>query len=189
MLVEITAKDGNENELQDEFRNGRCGPGTDPRDHIKKLQDPQEKLEQRHEILKTDDDIIHQVLEVVGSKHRHAGESLKHDMVVNENVTLEKASKRLGARHNEIKRRKKSRKKHRKRRDDSDSESESNESSEETAEDKGLAGRVIEELRRETNPEMRRQLVPSWRERDRSHGDEEKGHAARDGQQNGMGSG
>ena len=68
VLVEITAKDGDENELQDEFGNGRCRSGTDPRDCIKKLQDLQEKLEQRHKIIKTDDDIIHQVLEVIGSK-------------------------------------------------------------------------------------------------------------------------
>ena len=76
------------------------------------------------------------------------------------------------------------RKKHGKRRDDSDLESESSESSEETEDDKGLAGRVTEELRREIIPEMRRQLMPSWREKDRSCGDKEKGHAAGDRQQN-----
>ena len=61
------------------------------------MQDPQEKLEQRHKIIKTDDDIIHQVLEVVGSKCRCAVESLKHDMMANENIASEKASKRSRA--------------------------------------------------------------------------------------------
>ena len=67
---------------------------------------------------------------------------------------LEKVSKRLGARHNEIKRSRKSRKKCRKRRDESNLESGSSASSEETEEDKGLAGRVMEEIKRETIPEM-----------------------------------
>ena len=52
-------------------------------------------------------------------------------------------------------------------------------------EDKGLTWRVMEGLRREIIPEMRRQLALSWRERDRSHGDGKKGCAAVNGQPNG----
>ena len=40
-------------------------------------------------------------------------------------------------------------------------------------------------MKKETIPEMQKQLAPCWRERDRSHRDEEKGCAAGDGQQNG----
>ena len=36
----------------------------------------------------------------------------------------------------------------------------------ETEDGKGLTGRVMEELRKEMIPEMRRQLMPSWKERD-----------------------
>ena len=116
--------------------------------------------------MKTDDGIMHQMFEVLGSKCKGAVESLKCDMLMSENVTLEMTSKPLGARHNEMKRSKKSEKKRRKRRGDSDSMSESSESSVETEDDRGLAWRIIEEVQKETMPEMRRQLVSSWRDRD-----------------------
>ena len=87
VLAEIIAKDGNENELLDKFGNGRCGSGTDPRNYIKKPQGSQEKLEQRHKTIKTDDDVIQQALEVVGSKHKHTVESLENAMVMTDNVT------------------------------------------------------------------------------------------------------
>ena len=103
VLAKITAKDEDKCEPQDEFGKGRFRSGSDPRDCIKKLQELQEKLEKRHSVIKTDDDITHQVFEVSGSEHKYTVESLKHDMVINENMTLEKASKRLGARCNEIK--------------------------------------------------------------------------------------
>ena len=78
-----------------------------------------------------------------------------------------------------MRRKRRSRKKKRSRRWDSDSDSESSKSSEETVEDGRLTGRMIEEkMKREIIPEMRRQLVPSWRENNRAHGDAEQGHTA-----------
>ena len=77
VLVEITSKVGDKNESQDEFRKGRFKSRSDPRDHIKKLQELQVKLEKRFQIIKTDDDIMHQTFKVLGSKCRYAIESLK----------------------------------------------------------------------------------------------------------------
>ena len=90
VLAEIIARDGDKNELQDKFRNGIFKSGSDPRDHIKKLQEQQEKFERRHQIIKTDDDTMHQMFEVLGSKCKRAVESLKNDTLMNENVTLKK---------------------------------------------------------------------------------------------------
>ena len=72
VLAEIVARDGDKNELWDEFRKGAFKSGLDPRDHIKKLQEVQEKSERRCQIIKTDDGIAHQMFELLGSKCKGA---------------------------------------------------------------------------------------------------------------------
>ena len=75
---------------QDEFRTGLIKSGMDPRDDINKLQELQEKLERRHKI-------VHQMFEVLGGKCKGAMQSSKCAILMNKNVSLEKASNAFGA--------------------------------------------------------------------------------------------
>ena len=99
---------------------------------------------------------------MLGSKHKGTIQLLKFDILVNENVTCEKMPKALGTRH---------KKKEAKWRRESALDSESRELSKETVDG------WVESTKEEIILEMRRELVPSWREHDRGQGTVEQGLA------------
>ena len=73
--------DGDKIELNDEFNADiQLNLKKNPREYVQSLMVIAEKLERRYNIIKSEEDIIHQVLKVVGSRYKEVVGPLKTEM-------------------------------------------------------------------------------------------------------------
>ena len=99
---------GTKFELHDEFNADiQLNAKKNPREYVQSLMVIAEKLGRRCNIIKSEEDIIHQVLKVVGSRYKEVVGPLKTEMHRGKTISLSEVMNVLGARHKEIQRERK----------------------------------------------------------------------------------